>query len=500
MAFCRVVPLAPEGADAGRWGGPCHGSPARLVVEAKRGNSVNTGDTLSEVESRASERAGVAGLLWLHPEERFSPFSTDTLLFGRGAEASVVLPSEHVSRTHARLRRVGQLRVLSDAGSRNGTYVNGQAIQETPLKLDDVVRLGDWIGLVLELDEGQAGEARHFQERDGGVLVGPRSASLWRQLDTLAPSAAPILIEGPTGTGKEVIARALHDRSGRAGPFVGINCAALPEALVEAQLFGHARGAYTGATQSAEGLIGSADHGTLLLDELVDLPLAQQAKLLRVIEEGAVLRVGESVPRPIDVRFLAACQTPLWSLVERGQFRADLLGRLSGAALRLAPLCERREEIPRLFSAAFAKAGGDPNRLKSSAIEALCLATWPLNIRQLVQLARSAQAALGGDNEIGRNALAPLLADTVPPLAADAPSLAAEPAGSGTAPETLVLGERRAQWLARHQQDLARLLEALPKSRGNVSAAARVVGLSRSAAMRLLEAHAQVSHAARRGT
>jgi DNA-binding NtrC family response regulator len=457
---------------------------------------VTISDTASEVESLVNERAGVVGVLWLHPEERFTPFSTDTLLFGRGAEAGAELPSEHVSRSHALLRRVGPIRVLSDAGSRNGTHVNGRAIRETPLNVNDVVRMGDWVGLVLALDEASVHAGPYFRELQGGVIVGPRSAPLWRQLEKVASGVSPILIEGPTGTGKEVIARAIHDRSGRAGPLVGVNCAALPESLIEAQLFGHTKGAYTGATQSTDGLIGSANHGTLLLDEIVDLPLPQQAKLLRVIEEAAVLRVGESVPRPINVRFLAACQTSLWALVQRGQFRADLLGRLSGAVLRLAPLCERREEIPRLFAAAFASAGGDPSRLKSSAIEALCLAPWPLNIRQLAHVARSTRASLHGNGEIGRNALAPLLADTIPPPADESPSVSPQPEEDSASPDALLLGARRAQWLARHQHDLARLLEALPQSRGNVSAAARVVGLSRSAAARLLEAHAQVKRAA----
>lgn len=452
-----------------------------------------TQETAPELESRVAATPQVMGLLWVHPREAFVAFAMDTILFGRGADAGFVLASESVSRSHASIRRVGPVYRLSDAGSRNGTFHNGRAVQDATLALNDVVRLGDWVGVVTEVDAAIASSGPYFEEAGTGVIVGPRSAALFRRLEEAAAERAPIVIEGPTGTGKEVMARAIHQRSGRAGAFVGVNCAALPEALVEAQLFGHARGAFTGATQASEGLIATANGGTLLLDEIVDLPASQQAKLLRVIEEASVLRVGESVPRAIDVRFLAASQRPLWQLVQQGAFRADLLGRLSGCTLRLLPLCERREEIPRLFFGAFSAAKGDPTRLKSSAVEALCLAPWPLNIRQLVQVARNAASLQGGHGEIGRQLLAPLLDDATPPESDEA-SLPASPDRS-TPPdrgEELVLGKRRAQWLARHQHELDELQRALPKTRGNVSAAARLVGLSRSAALRLLEAAAEL--------
>jgi transcriptional regulator with GAF, ATPase, and Fis domain len=444
--------------------------------------AVDSLNTTPELESREAIAPKRPGVLFVHPRELFVGFSSDVMSFGRGEDCSAVLPSEHVSRVHARVRRVGPVFVLSDAGSRNGTFKNGQRIEESALDPGDLIRIGDFIGVMMDLEPAIAASGAFFEETEAGVIVGPRSAPEWRRLRQVAASGTPILLEGPTGAGKEVLARALHRHSGRSGPFVGVNCAALPETLAEAQLFGHARGAYTGAVQSSEGLIAAADRGTLLLDEVADLPLSQQAKLLRVLEEGEVVRIGETAPRAIDVRFVAACQEPLWKLVQRGEFRADLLGRLSGCTLRLPALNQRREEIPRLFAAAFAKAGGAPSRLKSSAIELLCLSPWPLNVRQLVLFAVTVASSFPGEGEIGRHALTELLAK------------AGEEFGEPVLPDEVgddqSLGRRRARWLARHETKLGELRAALDATRGNVSEAARKVGLSRSAATRLIEADA----------
>jgi transcriptional regulator with GAF, ATPase, and Fis domain len=446
-------------------------------------------NTTPELESRQAAPPEERGLFWVHPRELFVPFTRNTLTIGRGQDCGAVLPSEHVSRVHALVRRIGPLFVLSDAGSRNGTFRNGQQVSESPLELGDVVRAGDWIGVVIELPRSLLDSANYFEELEDGVIVGPRSRAEWSRLKQVAGGRLPILLEGPTGTGKEVFARALHRRSQRSGAFIGVNCAALPESLAEAQLFGHARGAYTGAVQATEGLIAAADRGTLLLDELADLPASQQAKLLRVIEEGEVVRLGETAARSIDVRFVAACQFPLWDLVQRGTFRADLLARLSGCTLRLAPLRDRREEIPRLFARAFAAAGGEPRRLKAGAIEALCLAPWPFNVRQLLLSAENAATSLPKDGEIGRGAIAGLLAAAGPAFggAGDAP-LQTE----NSIDPTPALGRRRSLWLARHRPQLEQLLAALEENGGNVSEAARETGLSRSAAARLLEVHASL--------
>ncbi|HET9955417.1 MAG TPA: sigma 54-interacting transcriptional regulator [Polyangiaceae bacterium] len=440
--------------------------------------------------------------MWLYPREIFVRFTPDALTLGRASDCGVVLEGGLVSRVHATVRPLGPLFVLRDEGSRNGTYQNGEAVREAPLVNGDIVRIGEWVGCVIELDEAVAASGAYFRSEEGGLLLGPRSQESWQRAARVAESSAPILIEGPTGTGKEVFARAIHARSRRGGSFVAVNCAALPESLVESHLFGHAKGSFTGATQSTEGLIGAAQRGTLLLDEIIDLPTHQQAKLLRVLEESSVVRVGETTPRPIDVRFVAACQEPLWKRIEKGSFRADLLGRLAGFTLKLSPLRERREEIPRLFLQAFAAAGGDAQRIKSSAIEALCLESWPLNVRQLVHVARYAATGMVPGAPITRSSLSEALGEAPPQLERqsesppDEPAIivseaAAEPRSEEPDSAESRLGRRRMLWLRRQEEQLSQLLNALKQSKGNVSMAARSVGLSRSAATRLLEAKAQ---------
>jgi transcriptional regulator with AAA-type ATPase domain len=454
-------------------------------------DGVDSTNTTPEIASHEAGPLKTLGLLWVYPREAFVAFGSATVTIGRGADADAVLPSEHVSRVHARVKRAGPLFILSDAGSRNGTFRNGEAISEAPLDLGDVVRVGDWIAVVVELR--RTDEALPlFAEPEPGLILGPRSLTEWQRLVQVAKSRIPILLEGPTGVGKEVYARSLHRQSLRRGSFVAVNCSALPEALAEAQLFGHARGAFTGALNVSPGLIAAADGGTLLLDELAELPASQQAKLLRVIEEGEVLRLGEVTPRAVDVRLVAACQRPLWELVQRGTFRADLLGRLSGTTVRLPALRERREEIPRLFLRAFVGGGGDASRLKANAVEALCLAPWPLNVRQLALFAENAATSLRAGKEIGRRAILDLLAEGGAELVAPLPAAESQTASPPDAESERALGRRRALWFARHRHQLEQLSAALASCNGNVTEAARQVGISRSAAVRLLDAQKEL--------
>jgi DNA-binding NtrC family response regulator len=357
-----------------------------------------------------------------------------------------------------------------------------------------VLRIGEWVGVVCEISTVTRDSESLFLEGIPGLLVGPQSQQQWLHLEQLARSEQPILIEGPTGTGKEVIARAIHQSSGRLGALVAINCAALPESLVEAQLFGHSKGAFTGAVQASPGLIASAEGGTVLLDEIAELPLSQQAKLLRAIEERAVLRVGETTPRPVNVRYVAACQQSLWRLCQGGRFRADLVGRLAGGRLRLLPLEQRREEIPRLFCDYFARAGGNPQLLTHTAIEALCVAAWPLNIRQVVQSARLAAVTCCDKLPINGVVLRGILGQVhegEEPSSADSVALPQE----NSVPAEEIPKSRRSRWLDRHRGALADLLKALQLSGGNVSEACRRSGLPRWRAVRLLEVHVQENSA-----
>ena len=228
-------------------------------------------------------------------------------------------------------------------------------------------------------------------------------------LERVAPARTTILLRGESGTGKEVFARALHRMSGRGnGPFVAVNCAAIPEALIESELFGHERGAFTGAVGRREGKFELAHGGTLLLDEIGDLPLAMQGKLLRVLQEGEIDRVGGSRPVPVDVRLVAATNRDLEALVEEGGFRVDLLYRLDVVAIELPPLRERGEDITRLahhFLRRFAAINDKSVKsFEPDALAALQGWTWPGNVRELENAIERAVVLCRGDR-IGRDDL-----------------------------------------------------------------------------------------------
>jgi two-component system response regulator HydG len=232
-------------------------------------------------------------------------------------------------------------------------------------------------------------------ERGGmGALVG-RSApmrALYELIERVAHSGAPVLLRGESGTGKELVARALHFEGVRApGPFVAVNCTALPHQLLESELFGHVKGAFTGATSARRGLFVEADQGSLFLDEIGDMPMELQARLLRVLEDGEVRAVGADASRKVDVRIIAATHQDLDARVREGRFRADLFYRLNVVTLRLPPLRERREDIPQLVEhfTARARVRNPRSRMQAVApevVSALAAMPWPGNVRELENL------------------------------------------------------------------------------------------------------------------
>lgn len=470
--------------------------------------AVQPDETVPEPRAEPPATAGILGLLWIFPESRFTPLAGGALTLGRGEECSVALGGGRASRVHARIVRDGPLHVVCDQASRNGTWVNGAKISTAALEEGDVLRAGDSVAMVLRVDAKLIRSGELFLTPLPGLVIGPRSRATWDRLVEIAPTTLPVIVEGATGSGKEVFARALHVLSGRSGEFLGVNCAALPDTLVEAQLFGHARGAYTGASQGVGGVFEAAHRGTLLLDELVELPPSQQAKLLRALEESAVTRLGESTPRKVDVRLVCASQTSLWALSQTDRFRGDLYARLSGATLELAPLNQRREEIPALFRGALAACGCDRVQMSGSFVEALCLADWALNVRELAQVAR--QVALLPQSELLTSdhlpALIKRIRGSVPAPRAGLPAFTVErtatkdsrrerDSASPRAPNAAakdVLGARRAAWLERNQAHLDALLTALSRGGQNLAAAARSVGISHPRATRLLAARDQL--------
>lgn len=233
--------------------------------------------------------------------------------------------------------------------------------------------------------------------RAGIVAESAAMRLLIDQVARIAPSAIPILILGETGSGKDLVARALHDASGRIGPFVTINCAALPAPLVESELFGHRRGAFTDAHREMRGLVAQADHGTMLLNEIGELDLHIQAKLLHVVEQGTVRALGTTEERWVDVRFVAATNRDLEAEVHAGQFREDLYHRIAGVVLNIPPLHEHREDIPALVEKFLEESceGRPILRLASGTISWLTKQPWPGNVRELRQAVHRA-VLLGG--------------------------------------------------------------------------------------------------------
>lgn len=291
----------------------------------------------------------------------------------------------------------------------------------------------------------------------------------------LAPTRLPVLVLGESGTGKERLARALHALSDRsAGPFVAVDCAALPAGLVQSELFGHARGAFTGAVRAREGVFQTADGGTLLLDEVADLPASAQAALLRTLAEGEVKPVGAARPVRVDVRVVAATSQPLADRVAAGAFRADLHHRLAGATLHLPPLRERGDDVLALAAVLLADAAvraGRPGLLLGvGAVRALRAARWPGNVRQLRNVLERAAVLAPGDELTAADVSAP--AATPPPP----------------------LREARAAFERAYLEDLLR------STAGNVSAAARRAGVHRTELHRLLRRHGIQAGAFRRGS
>lgn len=310
-------------------------------------------------------------------------------------------------------------------------------------------------------------------------LIGdaPELREVVRLIRRAAPTEATILVTGATGTGKEIVARAIHAESRRAsGPFVALNCSALPGELVERELFGHVRGAFTGADRDAPGLFEAAGGGTLFLDEVGDLALPAQAKLLRVLEERSVTRVGSVRSVPVDVRLIAATHRSLEGMVEEGAFRGDLLYRLRVVTVHVPPLRERRGDVVPLalhFIAEFAERYGRPVReIDPSARRRLLAYDWPGNVRELRNVVERAVVLAEGE-EIGAADLPAELAGSRAPLDPEEAALAELPFAEA---------RRRATeaWERRF------LRAALQRNDGNISATARALGLHRQSLQKRL--------------
>jgi DNA-binding NtrC family response regulator len=365
------------------------------------------------------------------------------LTFGRSPEPDLAcIPHATVSRRHASVQAaMGGVLCLADLGSRNGTKLDGaRSALPMPLLPQVIVRLGDVHAVVHARSERSFGE--------DPVLPGT-SVELTRireQLERIAPDSAPILITGETGTGKERLAREVHARSGRSGAYVALNAAQLSPELIESQLFGHERGAFTGAATAKQGLFAAAHGGTLFLDEIGELPLDLQPKLLRVLEDGEVRRLGSVSTERFDTRIVAATNRDLPSMVEQGAFRRDLYARVSFYELRLPPLSQRRQDIfpwVSLLATSWARERGVSAQLTflPDAVERILLHSWPDNLRGLDRMVHRL-CSLGEVRAIGPRALIeqmPELATVATDAARATQQSSLPPAGSSPDAEAVQL-------------------------------------------------------------
>ncbi|MGZ6142971.1 MAG: sigma 54-interacting transcriptional regulator, partial [Myxococcales bacterium] len=379
-----------------------------------------------------------------------------------------------MSGTHARLHREGDRFRLEDAGSTNGTFVNGAQERERALADGDTIEMGH-TQLLFRASVPHSGPA----DLDAATLAPPAPglATLVQPLEielarlpAIGRSTVPVVIGGETGTGKEMIARALHQLSQRRGAFVAVNCGAIAQTLLESELFGHRKGAFSGATENRPGLVRAADGGTLFLDEIADLPAGSQAALLRVLQESQVLAVGSTEPVHVDVRVLAATHADLEAAVAAGKFRADLFARISGFTVKLPPLRWRREDLGLLVAAFLRKYGAEKASFTCEAGRALLRHRWPMNIRELEKAIESAVVLAGGEPiDVQHLPAAVRRAGSDGP--ADEPALRDLVSAEPLAPPRPLSPED-----ARRRDELVTLLR---EHRGNVAAVARVLGKAR---------------------
>jgi len=446
--------------------------------------------------AQALSKPGLA-LLYARNYEQFQPaypFHKSTVLIGRDPSADVCVPEQAVSRQHARIAFDGTRWVLTDLGSRNGTMVDGACIA-SPVELEPLheIRVGDAIFKFVA-----GGAERHAAYHIDGRVLGHRRAQQivalvggWQmdqiaaELERIAPTQLSCVLLGETGTGKEVAARELHRVSGRRGSLQAINCAAIPANLLESELFGYRRGAFSGADRDKPGLIKLADGGTLFLDEIGDMPLEAQAKLLRVLQAREVFPLGATAPDRVDVRVVCATHRDLLQYVKEGKFRGDLFARVSEHVVNLPALRERKEDIlqlARLFCARYARR---ELSFGFSFMVALLHHDWPFNVRELESCIKRAAALAEGDViDVAQ------LPDTIAALMRDYGARGPQPPGGGASDRESALPSPRATAppppvapVAPARRGAAptegELRELLARHGGNVAAVGRELGKER---------------------
>jgi transcriptional regulator of acetoin/glycerol metabolism len=444
------------------------------VVDQTQGST--TADSDSSTGADKALRPGlILALSCTDPWEGGERFVLDGVMratVGRGSPRraertdvtfAIRISDAKMSSAHALLKCEDRGWVLTDAGSRNGTMVNGRRVETTSLRDGDRIQLGHSFFVYRELMPAKPPwdpswpAALHTLE--------PALAAAFRRLARIAGTPLPVMLLGETGTGKELTARAIHELSRRSGPFVAVNCGAIPANLVESELFGHEKGAFSGAHQDRTGLVRAAHRGTLLLDEIGELPFPAQAALLRVLQEREVVPVGATTPIRVDLRVICATHQPIGERIERGEFRADLYARLAGFVFELPPLRERIEDLGMIVAQLLSRQQVTPSsvRLRPEVGEAMLRYSWPHNVRELEQALLAAVA---------------LCEDQVVRLA-HLPEALQAGAGEREAPAADLSDEER--------ELRARVIEKLREEGGNVTGAARQLGKARQQVQRWMK-------------
>ncbi len=451
------------------------------AAELRLGNSFQLGNYTIRIEKKVERKPNAAlkqtrtmvaggapiavgdGVL-VHRGKRLAMPTDRPFNIGTDDDNDLVLDDPFVSSFHCRVLRRDDRWTLIDLASTNGTFVGGLRVGEAELPTRAHIMIGGE-ELLFEREAGPIqGETPVVGELFHGMLTAsPLLQRAFAQVRKLAEARAPVLVLGPSGAGKELVARALHEESGlrRRGPYLALNCGAFAQGMIEAELFGHVKGAFTGADRDKKGAFEAAAGGTLFLDELGELPLDLQPKLLRVLETSTVRRLGGTQEIPVDTRIVAATLRDLDDLVGQGKFREDLYHRLHVVTIQVPALAERPEDVlplARHFIAEQSPPGRDVH-LTERAIDALRAHTWPGNVRELRNvIVRAILLAEGDVIDVADLQLARATRD-------------ARPTGREI-PRAIV---------ARADEDeKSRILRALSAARDNRAEAARLLGLSKS--------------------
>jgi len=366
---------------------------------------------------------------------------------GRAEEADLVLDDPKASRKHARIKAAGNGVLVRDLGSHNGVGIDERNLRddEAFAPAGATLRIGN--SLLRVVADAQPYEC--FSPPADELVGGPALEDLRVSIRGFAQAPIPLLVVGETGVGKELVAHSLHQLSARQGQLVAVNCAAVPGELIEAELFGHAAGAFSGAHKARKGLVRSADGGTLFLDEIGEMPPEVQAKLLRVLETGEVRPVGEDAPTRVEVRLVSATNVDLRALAEAGGFRDDLYHRIAGAIIEVPPLRMRREDVPQLVAHFCALEGRADVQPSADAMMHLLAWHWPGNVRELRNAVRATLAKL-------------------------------DPTDAGLKAHHLPLELRKQRESSAADPQRAKLEQALAQCDGNVSEVARRLGMRRA--------------------